>query len=355
MKKLEIEMRIVAGIVERFCVGFITELDQLRETLSKCGVDVSNALPTPFKRKSPINILAFYSIDRRHVMIVFNEGKEDGFQFSAKMGNVEPLGVVGFNSDGDFENVIASLTLQRGSTKLAIDYSFISSYSVFINRLDNLKEFTYDFVRSHIGQYKYHQRSRGKQDYINDLNTIRSQMAKLFFDETINEMVIDKFIEDNPIILEHGLNLIKPTHQAVLKNVLDKYDQDFRPDLIAFDVLEKVWAIVDYKKAKRKIIKNIDKARTGFKAEVHALKDQLRDYVEYFEEKEHRKYYHKTYRENIELTKAIGIIGNIDSCEQVAFNRLVKDEPKWFSVVPYNYLYDSFSRYVDLAKGLFEK
>ena len=93
----------------------------------------------------------------------------------------------------------------------------------------------------------------------------------------------------------------------------------------------------------------------GFKAEVYDLKNQLRDYVEYFEEKVQRDYFLKKYRINIEYPKAIGIIGNVYENEQTTFNKLIKDSPNWFKVVPYNYLYDNFCRFVDLAYNLLKK
>lgn len=107
---------------------------------------------------------------------------------------------------------------------------------------------------------------------------------------------------------------------------------------------------MDYKKTKRNIIKNLNKVRTGLKAEVHDLKNQLLDYLEYFEEKDHREHILKKYNLDIHYPNGIGIIGNVDEKEQVAFNRLMHNEPKWFKVIPYNYLYDSFCRYVEKYK-----
>ena len=107
----------------------------------------------------------------------------------------------------------------------------------------------------------------------------------------------------------------------------------------------------DKKRAKNNLIKNIDKVRTGFKVDVNDLENQLFDYLEYFEEKEHREYIEKEYKCNIKYPEAIGIIGNISMEEQDAFNRLMQNKPRWFSVMPYNYLYDSFCNYVNLIEN----
>ena len=116
-----------------------------------------------------------------------------------------------------------------------------------------------------------------------------------------------------------------------LKNILNKYEHDLKPDLIAFDTLNKKWVVVDYKKAKHKIIKNLHKVRTGFKSDVSNLRNQLKDYLEYFEEEDHRKYVKKTYKIDI-----IEIIKNtdwsyLDKTEEnkITLITCVENEPKY--------------------------
>lgn len=336
-----------------FCSQFIEEINSQKENFKLVGLDISGALPDPFKDSGPIAKQVFYSVDQRQTMIIFLKGKEDKFTFFPLKGNVVPTGMFAFTSP-ELESSISGITLQSGDRKWPIDYSFIFSESVFMKRLKNVKGFARDFVALHWSYFIYNKEGH-RGNYIFHLENIRQQMAELFFDESVDELVLDKFIEDNSIILEQGLNLFKPMHQVVLKNVLNMYEHDLKPDLIAFDESDKMWAIVDYKKAKRSIIKNQNKVRTGFKAEVHALEDQLRDYREYFEESVHRDYVKKKYKVEIEYPKAIGIIGNINVSEQTAFNRLVHDKPKWFNVVPYNYLYDNFCRHIDLASKFLDK
>ena len=139
--------------------------------------------------------------------------------------------------------------------------------------------------------------------------------------------------------------------QVILKNILGKYEHDLKPDLIAYDTLNKKWVIVDYKKAKRTIIKNLDRVRSGLRAEVYDLQNQLRDYVEYFDERDHRNYISEKYNLNINYPDSLGIIGNVAVEEQETFNKVIKDLPRWFNVMPYNYLYDSFCNYVNLIEN----
>lgn len=285
-------------------------------------------------------------MDKDQHFIVFNASRtKDDFSFVVVRGN--PIPVPAFEFTGqEGESYIIGITLKSKHQTFPVDYSFVFSHTGFVNRVRNIKEFAIDIIKSTIDFNRYRELDE-KRQYMLYLDDLKQQMGELFFDETVGELTIDKFIESNPIILEHGLNLIKPKHQVVLKNILGIYEHDLKPDLIAFDLMEKNWLIVDYKKAKRTIIKNLNKVRTGFKAEVNDLENQLYDYIEYFEEREHREFVNQTYQIPINDPNAIGLIGNVNIQEKPAFTRLMKNKARWFKVIPYNYLFDNFSRYVD--------
>lgn len=202
-----------------------------------------------------------------------------------------------------------------------------------------------NFVNVHIDYLM----SSDQSTHMIQLNSLLKKMEYYFFNEQVKELEIDKFIEENAIILERGLNLVKPKSQVVLKDVLGKYGQDLKPDVIAFNEHHKLWTIVDYKRNKRSILKNTDTVRTSFKSEVNDLKAQLRDYKEYFEEEAHRDFVAKTYNLTLKYPTTLGLIGQINDSEIDDFNRQMKDEPRWFNVMPYNYLYENFKRYVELA------
>lgn len=68
------------------------------------------------------------------------------------------------------------------------------------------------------------------------------------------------------------------------------------------------------------------------------VKEFVRDYVEYFEEKEGRTYFNQKYGEYIENPNSIGIIGVVDENEVKDFNRQEKTLPRWIEIIPYNYL-----------------
>ncbi|MGD7047679.1 DUF4263 domain-containing protein [Rossellomorea marisflavi] len=338
------EIYILSKLVRKFCEDLINELRELKRTLKSIGINVDDSIPEPFNGNF-IDVKAYYSYDRKQHFIMFNKSRiKDEFNFSVVTGNPIPIPILNFTDESDDSKII-NLSLQDDEGILLIEYSLIIPQPIFGKKMDNIKEYAAEIVKINLDTNKF----RKQEDQINHLKfllDLKQRMEEIFFNETVSELTIDKFIEENPIILEEGLNLVNPRHQVKLKNVLGKYEHDLKPDLIAFDLLEKNWVIVDYKKAKRKIIKNLSKVRTGFKAEVNDLKNQLLDYVEYFAEKEHRDYVLKTYHLDINYPNGIGIIGNVNYDEQKAFSRLIHHEPKWYKVVPYNYLYDNFCRYI---------
>ncbi|EEL42577.1 NADH dehydrogenase subunit 2 [Bacillus cereus Rock3-42] len=179
---------------------------------------------------------------------------------------------------------------------------------------------------------------------------IKQEMERLFFNETILEQEIDDFISENDVILEQCLGLINPLRQVKLENIHGDNPKDFKPDLIAYDQDNKVWKVVDYKRAKRNIIRNNGKARAYFKAEVTELEAQLDDYLEYFKDKKQQKHFQEKYNYLIEYPGAIGLIGNISNQEEKEFSRIKRRLPRWLDIIPYNYLYERYCRYLETVR-----
>ncbi len=343
---------ILSKVVEKFCKDFLKEIEDLSNTLSKLGINnIKSSLPSPFRGEAKTKIVANYSFDKKQLFLMFNKSENDSFSFLPVRGNPIPFDIFIFEGTGVGSSSFQDITLGDGIGAINIEFAFILSHAGFIYRLNNVREFTINFINAHSDHYIYN-KQHTNESYSSYLEHLKLQLSELFFDEKVPELAIDKFLENNPIVLKRGLQLENLNHQVVLKNLLNKYEHDLKPDLIAFNTLNKCWVIVDYKRAKRSIIKNLGKVRMGFTSDVNNLENQLLDYKEYFEEKEHREYVVKNYKLDIQLPSAIGIIGNVSIEEQIAFTRLMRNKPQWFSVIPYNYLYDNFCRYVEEVKEL---
>lgn len=350
---MEMEMLILSRVIEKFSTDFINEVKELNDTLNQLGVKgVEDTLPSPFNGNKNIEINARFSIDKRQIFIRFNESKDSRFNFMALYGNPIPFNgiVIEAEENNTGMSILHNMAISNGQCDYRIDYGFITTLAGFNKILNNIKEFSIEFINSN-RDLKNYKTDNDKISYLNYLKQLKEVISNIFFDEKTPELYIDKFLEKNPIILKNGLHIDNLKHQVVLKNVLDKYEHDLKPDLIAFDILNKKWLVIDYKRAKRTIIKNLNRVRSGFKADVNDLENQLNDYLEYFEEEGHRNYIKKTYKINIKYPDAIGIIGNVREEEQETFNRLMKNQPRWLNIMPYNYLYDSFCRYVDFIEG----
>lgn len=345
------QIRLVNDIARRFCFGFIDELNAFKSIFKNFKMNLSDALPEVFKNYY-LYITFIYSEDRNNVLIVFNKVTNNSANYNSILhvycvkGNVfDSIGKGFIEYKGNGQIVLENCRFNN----FTIDYASAMGFENLISKTTNLKQYVSDFISSYWEKFL---RKGDKNELLNYLSFIKNRMKELFFNPEIPELEIDNFIANNPIILERGLFLINPLHQVVLKNILDIYEHDLKPDLIAYDIYDKQWLIIDYKRAKRSIIKNVNKVRTGFTADVNNLENQLWDYVEYFQEDKQRKYFNKTYNIDIILPDAIGIIGNVKFEEQNAFNRLMKNKPKWFKVVPYNYLYDNFCRYIEMTENI---
>lgn len=340
--------------IEEFCKEFITSIAEIKDTLNKLGVkdDVDN-LPKPFNNSCKVEIDSYYSSDKKLIFLNFRSSNDLAFRYTIVQGNPIPFELFDFQYEPDKDgfSIIRNGTLIKGKISYEIGFGYIMSLKTFVDKFNNTKEFAQDFINSYRDLNMY----KNKYDriaYTIYLKRVKEEFSKLISDENTPELVIDKFLEDHEVVLQRGLHLDKFMHQVVMKNLLGKYEHDLKPDLIAYDTLNKKWTIIDYKKSKRSIIKNMGKVRTGLRAEVYDLENQLRDYVEYFNEIDHRNYIKEVYDVKISFPDSIGIIGNVASEEQETFNRVRMDLPRWFNVMPYNYLYDSFCSYVDLIEKI---
>ncbi len=338
-----LEQKLITGIIKNFIEKFFYEINELKTTLKTFGMDIAKGLPYTFNAEFLV-IRVTYSVDRKQALIRLEKStNKSSFVIQFVQGNVFQTVFYNFMEVGEGSVEIYFQDIQINDRK--IDYAFCFSLDVINKKSANIKDFAKDFVFVHWDYYKSNQKNR----FIVSLEEIKNKMEYYFFNADVKELEIDKFIEENPIILERGLDLVAPRSQVILKDVQQKYGQDLKPDVIAYDERNKIWTIVDYKRNERNLMKNVGNVRAALKSEVISLRSQLRDYKEYFEEERHRAYVKKKYKLEIIHPTTIGIIGKLLPNEEQEFNRLMKDEPRWFSVVPYNYLYEAFCRYVDLA------
>lgn len=374
-------LSVTSMILEEFSLNFINEVKKEKENIEKTGDKklIAQILPKTFKGESAY-VHAVYSHNRKHVLIRFNSSNQfhfnsrevtgdvmdffdpDGFwngkpvgirveSSSAHLKGGSFIGVKPFEIVGDsVEIAIESFELQTPRYgAILLEYAFIFSYDIFLERLANVKEFARDFV----SVYKeYVIQDKPKEKFKEDFRYIKSEMERLFFDEDVRELDIDNFFKDNPSVLNYCLGLSHPLHQVTLSNIHGRNPKDFKPDLIAYSEDEKVWKIVDYKRAKRNIIKNQGKARTHFRAEIAELQAQLRDYYHYFRDFGQQQHFKDEYGELIEYPETIGIIGRVEDEQVRDFNMLKSDMPRWIDLVPYNYLYERYCRYINVVETL---
>lgn len=349
------ELNIISSLLTNFCMEYVNEVRQIIKKIEKINSkNVRGKLPSPFNKDTAILIEVAYSIDQTLILIKFSriKGENNRCVFIPIEGSPIPGNIFGFDNPQEFTGIMNLTNVTIGS--FFIEYGFLTSLKGLSNKVTDIRTFASDFINSYIDLSKY-KKQNDKVGYSIYLKEVKEEFLKLISDEKTPELTIDKFLENHPVILQRGLHLDKFMHQVIMKNLLGKYEHDLKPDLIAYDVLNNKWVVVDYKRAKNSLIKNIGKVRTGFKSEVNDLENQLFDYLEYFGEKEHRDYIEKEYKCNIKYPEGIGVIGNIKSEEQDEFNRLMQNKPRWFNIMPYNYLYDSFCRYIELVDDIAKK
>lgn len=369
------KVTVTNKMLEKFVINFEKEMKITKKSLKDFDIFPQKFLPEAFSINS-LNMNAVYSHNRQQVLITFNKSNfryyktgwtadspfrifdEDniwkhrytiGVKAENVVANMKITGHVEFEVSLESEEIYMDGLILRdpyyGSIKW--EYIMVFSVNVFLDKLSNVREFVNDFVK--IYWENHNANSNTDKETIN-LEEIKSTMEKLFFDELTPELVIDDFIKKNPVILEYALNLINPIHQSLLKNIHGSNPKDYKPDLIAFDQMNKVWSIVDYKRSKRNILRNPDKARTFFKSEVQELIAQLGDYKDYFDDELQRGYFEQTYGYKIFHPKTIGVIGRITGEQERDFNKLKQKLPTGFEIIPYNYIYEQYCRFIEFRK-----
>lgn len=342
-------------------------------------VNLENVLPNIFF-ESNISISAIYSVNKSHLMLVFKKSKFSSFQFkSVKNDVIDSFDETGIwknnNSRVAFKIINGSINLSECTTKGLKPFEFegdnfiayLNKFKMFLpneeeieleyalvmslNKFYELNKNTKEFVRELILTYD-NIRENTKKNIIEECRQIQNKMKTYIYSNNTGELELDTFFKEHPIVLEICLGIVKPMSQVILKDVCDKYHQDLKPDLIAYNLDKKKWQIIDYKKANKSLLKNIGEVRCSFRDDINLLENQLRDYIEYFEEKEGRLYFEKKYGNYIENPTSIGIIGIINDNEIKDFNRQEKNLPRWIEIIPYNYLYEKFSRYIQTIENL---
>ncbi|ANU17295.1 hypothetical protein BBI11_09795 [Planococcus maritimus] len=375
----EINEDILKKFALKFHDRFVETKDYLEENAKS---DLYKSIPDILTIDN-VNVHAAYSDDTKHVMLRFNKGNKFNFRATKVDGDVsnifDPLGAwkgkqqVGFNiknsnvtlsggsvkemrpfkvSGEEIEVFITNFTVDAPPfSEIDIEYGLIVSYKRFLEIYQDINSYVANLTSVY---FEYEIQDEKKGEYVLDLKAVRDRMVTLFFDESIGELKIDKFIEENPIILRVGLSLVPETflHAKPMKDIHDDNPKEFIPDLVAFCNEDYNWKIVDYKKANKSIIRNSGKERTTLRSTVHLLISQLEDYVEYFSDKSQADHYKETYGVDIKYPSAIGIIGRVSEEEIDDFNKLKQRLPSHTKIVPYNFLFDSFERFIKMSEDL---
>lgn len=369
-----------------FTRTFHKTLRKYIEFYSKSKMIHSSAFPKMFSSKE-FSVDCYYSEDREHILIIYSN-ENNPFTFELTKGNVfdvlddtglwkdmpvamsfessqinlssiqvegaKPFEVKGENIEILFDDL--SLKLPN-KTDLLIKYGIVLSKNRFDRICKDMLEYSQKVALAYKENILFSKRIRGISFYsypskTEHLEKIKSQMEYYFFNGSVKELEIDNFIYNNPIILEVALGLVKLKSQVILKDQAKLFNHDLKPDLIAYNLHEKVWTIVDYKRSKSEVLKRAGKVRESMRADVNDLISQLRDYKEYFSESLNRDYYKSTYHDYIEYPYAVGIIGRLDEDLISRFNRQSHDFPRWVNVRPYNYIYDSFCRFIEVVNSI---
>lgn len=349
--------------------------------LRKMNLNVEEIFPSIFyKREMKFEVV--YSVDKEHILIRiissdkfdynFNIINGDVIDYFDKSGvwaksqavfkiqnsniNIKKISIQGmkpFSIDGQVFITVDQMKFNLPNNKIVnLEYTNILSYKIFLEKLKNIQGFVDNILFTYLDYFKTYNKKLNLNEntkideYKNNLKIVENEFSRLINNNDTKELEIDKFIEKNPIILEKGLDIINPIHQVILRDILNEYGQDLKPDVIGLNKYTKNWNIIDYKRANKNLIKNNDKVRCSFKSEVNDLEAQLRDYKEYFDESLQREYFYNKYKVNIEYPETIGIIGFIAHGEECQFNRLISDKPRWFNVRTYKYLEEKFHNYI---------
>lgn len=349
---LKYKIQIVHYLSLKFSSEYLEAAKNTKRVFENAGIYkeklISENLLGKFSR-----IEVVYSIDREQYFFNFTQDNEDSFNFKVVKGNPLPLSL--FNFDEHSEDItVKNLVVETGTDSFEFGEGYILSHREFMEAHQDPEKFLVKKIQFGLEKIKHPTKS-SQLNYISSLVAIEKKFKTLIFSHDTPELVLDKFLEENSVILSKALKLEELQHQIVLEDIHGEIGQNLKPDLIAYNLFMKEWVIVDYKKAKRNIIKNPNKIRTTFKSEVDDLHAQLRDYRDYFSDREHRKAFKRRYGFDLESPDTYGIIGIVLEKEKKDFKKLIQDKLRWFNIIPYNYILDDFSKYIVELKKEFEK
>lgn len=349
---LKYKIQIVHYLSRKFSSEFLAAAKNMKRVFEKADIYkeklISQNLLSKFTK-----IKVIYSIDREQYFFNFSQHNEDSFEFKVVEGNPLPLEVFNFGEKSE-DITVKNLVIETRTERFEFGEGYLLSHREFMEAHQDPEKFLVKKIQFELEKIKYPTKS-SQSDYISNLMAVEKKFKTLITSDDTSELVLDKFLEENPVILAKTLKLEKLQHQVVLEDIHGEIGQNLKPDLIAYNLLMKEWVIVDYKKAKRSIIKNTNKVRTTFKSEVGDLHAQLRDYRNYFSDREQRKAFKRRYGFDLESPDTYGIIGIVLEKEKKDFKKLIQDQVRWLNIIPYNFLLDDFSNYImDLNKD-FEK
>lgn len=365
-----------------FSNNYITTINKILNSFEQIQEEIRKSIPNVFNSNKH-NIDTFYSENRNHLMILFEESnnnnrtftlvkdnifdildstgtwnkmKNCAFCFENSSGIIDSCSVQGlkpFEVYGDSKIILSNFkyTLPSGVQK-EIPFGFIFSLNHFVDIKSDLNKFIQNQIYSYWDYYRKFDKKKldssyDQKKYKENVKNILNYMNEIFFNSDTDEKTIDDFITDNPIILERCLDINPDSlmSQAILINeVKESFNQDMKPDLICKNIYDE-WIILDYKRAKR-IVKKEATARQDVTSEVHDLKTQLKNYREYFNDSSHRKLFlDKTGHEISSKPQAIGLIGVLQEEEQKIFKDAIEDYPNWLKIETYDRIYKKFEYY----------
>lgn len=195
--------------------------------------------------------------------------------------------------------------------------------------------------------YFYRKPGIAFQKHIDYLNRVNIELLNLI-NINANELRFDILFQKNPVLLEIALNIKAVEPQIKLPDIHQQYNQDFIPDLLAYDELNNSYVIVDYKRADMKTNKKFRKVGTTFTSTVYDLIHQIHLYREYFNDFSQREEIKKIYGYDVIKPKGIGIIGRINSKEeQIEFNKCIAEYGKDLQLITYSNIYDVVKKYIE--------
>lgn len=319
VRKLKKNRRVrIKREVKEFAIKFQENIKRQLTLLKSSGININEIFPEIFCKEG-ISFEAIYSVGKEHVLIRMLSSDEFEYNFNIVDGdvidyfdesgiwqrqpvafriencvevnlkNIKIVGLKPFSLDGEIFITLDGMEFSLpNDKKIALEYASIMSYNIFLEKLINVERFVDNILFTYLNYFKTYNKKLNLngdteiKEYKDKLKMVGNEFSKLIHDAKTKELEIDKFIEKNPVILEKGLDIISSIHQVILSDILHEYGQDLKPDVIGFNKYTNGWSIIDYKRAKRSLVKNNGEVRCSFRSEVNDLEAQLRDYKEYF-------------------------------------------------------------------------